>query len=101
MNLHEVKSILWKYLCNDTNSNFEEVTLKWQQLQTDTCDLLATLKYHKIMILNETDVIPDKPNANEIQTLIQHSSLEEDCKKNKIKPNRYKNKTSISFLKCE
>ena len=70
------------------SSEFEEITVKWQQLQTDTCDLLATLKYHKIMILNDTDVIPDKPNAIEIQTLIQHMELEADCKKNRIKPSR-------------
>ena len=39
------------------------------------------------MILEGTDIIPDKPSGKEIDILVQFE-LENDCKKNRIKPSR-------------
>ena len=85
-NTLELKLAIWKYLSTD-QAEFDEIALSWQQLQTDACDLLATLKYHKILVLENTEIIPDKPKVNEIETLVNFP-LENELKKNRIKPNR-------------
>lgn len=82
----ELKDCLWKVLTAD-DVEFDEIAIAWQQLQTDASDLLATLKYHKIIILKAEETIPDKPSSQDIETLI-HYELENDCKKNRIKPSR-------------
>lgn len=46
---NDIKEALWKHL--QDNLEFDEIGIAWQQVQTDASDLLATLKYHKIMIL--------------------------------------------------
>ena len=85
-NTLELKLAIWKYLSTE-QAEFDEIALSWQQLQTDACDLLATLKYHKILVLENTEVIPDKPNVAEITTLIDYD-LENELKRNRIKPSR-------------
>ena len=86
---NSIKEAIWKHLSIGDSMEFEEIGLAWQQVQTDASDLLATLKYHKIMILQGTDKIPEKPNSSEIDILVQFE-LENDCKKNRIKPSRLK-----------
>ena len=48
---NSIKDALWNHLSLGDSMEFEEIAIAWQQLQTDASDLLATLKYHKIMIL--------------------------------------------------
>ena len=82
-----MKAAIWKYLSCDP-VEYDEIGLAWQQLQTDASDLLATLKYHKIMVLEaSTDIIPAKPSQQDIEALVNHE-LESECKKNRIKPSR-------------
>ena len=66
---------------------FEETSQTWGQLQTDASDLLATLKYHKIMVLENTELVPDKPSASDIEQLTNYP-LDASFKKSKLKPLR-------------
>ncbi len=83
----DIKEAICKHLMLNETMEFDEIGLAWQQVQTDASDLLATLKYHKILLLEDTETIPDKPSSKEIEKLI-HFELENDCKKNRIKASR-------------
>ncbi len=83
-----LKTAIHEYLVKSASTTeFEETSQAWTQLQTDVSDLLATLKYHKIFILEGTETIPDRPTLAEMTTMMQYP-LEATLKKSKLKPSR-------------
>ena len=46
-----LKDALWNKLSLGDTIEFEEIALSWKHVQTDASDLLATLKYHNVKIL--------------------------------------------------